>query len=368
MNWKKVLVPAVTLVLAAGCEDIQGPESRSEPRFGFDVVTTDSAAADVLAYAFARALSDPEVRRTVHQAWRNSQVSAHKLVLQEFVATPEGQQLVSASARAVETTPEAIREVIARLPSMDFYVPRREDRRTWKGTADVAVFATIEEDDSIVAGHATNGQLLMFRSRQQAGRPAVLLEPAEPKSRRVDAQPIGPGEVIEDATDGTRSGTISYRNPDGQWVTSELFDVVARQRARAKVGPLAPRFDFLPGSTTYVATFLPKFLDGLGSCEIRYTLTYYQDGVYYDQRSIRDDDVPCPDEVTDYRTTSTPNGLALLPYEPRDNTYDEVKLEIRELDAFDNDFYGSDTWKAGWMLAEHCTTFSPPRWCARLNW
>jgi hypothetical protein len=254
---------------------------------------------------------------------------------------------------------------------MDFYVPRREDRRTWRGTADVAVYATVEEDDAHVQGYTLQGQRALLRAGQAVGKAVVLIAPAEPKGRRVDPQPVGPGEVIEEATDGTRSGSVGHRGPGGEWVDVDLADWIARGRSAAASGPSRAHFDFVPGSTTFLATFRPKFGDGLGdSCEVRYTLTYYRDGAYVDEYRVTDNNVLCPNVTKDYRTTSEPSGRALSPYEPRDGSSDEVRLHVRELDQWSDDDYGAVYWKAGEMLALKCRQHEnvEREWCATLNW
>jgi hypothetical protein len=306
----------------------------------------DPAAAEALARALAGGLGDARVRRTVHQAWRNSQVSAHKLVLQEFVGTPEGRLLVEAAARSSGTSVGGIRALIGRLPAMDFYVPRREDRRTWRGTADVGVYATVEEDDAQVQGYTVGGQRLLLAEGRAAAGVAVLLAPAEPKGRRVDPQPVGPGEVIEDATDGTRSGSIGHRGPDGEWLETDLADWAARLPSAAVAGPLRPHLNLVPGSTSYLVKFFPRFGDGAGfqDCEVRYILTYYPNGTLGEERRFTDYNVPCPEWETDYQNSSRPEGYALSPFEPVDGSGDQLRLRIVEIDEWDNDDFGYAWW------------------------
>jgi hypothetical protein len=336
----------------------------------------DSAAADALARAIAGAFANAEVRRSVHQAWRNSPVSAHKLVLQEFVSTPEGQRLVQAAARAAGTTPEGIRGLIARVPAMDFYVPRRTDRRTWKATADVAVFVTVQEDDEVVQGYTTWGERLVLRGAEEPGRAAVLLHPAEPKGRRVDPQPAGPGEVIQDAGDGERSGAVSQRGPDGEWTTVDLAELVARRHSARKgttsgggLRPAGPSFDAVPGATTFLTTIYTYEMDGAGAqdCELRYTLKYYgTDGGLKDERRYTDYNVPCPGEE-EYRTPTQPQGLTLAPWEPDGGTTEYMRLYITEIDEWSNDNWQYATFQSNEFLTTKCDRYRN-FFCAHLNW
>jgi len=110
----KVLALGVCVLGLAGCEGAReavptapaaGEASQgSMAALVGPAAPRDPAAAEALARALAGGLGDARVRRTVHQAWRNSQVSAHKLVLQEFVGTPEGRLLVEAAARSSGTS------------------------------------------------------------------------------------------------------------------------------------------------------------------------------------------------------------------------------------------------------------------------
>jgi len=310
------------------------------------VAPRDSSAAGALAQALAGGLRDARARRAVHQAWRNSQVSAHKLVLQDFIGTPEGRLLVEAAARSSGSSVEGIRGLIARLPEMDFYVPWREDRRTWRGTADVAVYATVEEDDAQVQGYTPRGQRVVLRAGEAAGRVVVLLAPAEPKGRRVDPQPQGAGEVIEEATDGTRSGSIAHRGPGGEWVEVDLADWIARKRASTTAGPLRPSLEMVPGSTSHLTKFFPRFGDGAGfqDCEVRYILTYFPNGTLGDERRYTDYNVDCPEWETDYSALFPPSGYALAPFEPVGGTGDQLRLKIIEIDEWNNDDYGHAWW------------------------
>jgi hypothetical protein len=257
---------------------------------------------------------------------------------------------------------------------MDFYVPRREDRRTWRGTADVGVYATVEEDDAQVQGYTVGGQRLLLAEGRAAAGVAVLLAPAEPKGRRVDPQPVGPGEVIEDATDGTRSGSIGHRGPDGEWLETDLADWVERRPASTAAagqrGSGHPMLNVVSGVTTYLVSFEPRFFDGYGfqDCEIRYTLTHHRsDGTVLGERRYTDYSVPCPQGTVvekDYRNASLPYGYALAPFEPLDGSGEYLKLSITEIDEWVHDNYGATLWKLGEELTEHCK----PDWCAVLNW
>jgi hypothetical protein len=148
---------------------------------------------------------------------RASRVTEHKLVLQEFVNTPAGRTLLRAAADATGRSSDALAARIAVLPPLDFYAPFREHRRAWRAGPELLVGAIRDKADSTLVGHAPNGTRTVLNAK--GGVPAItlfVLTPAERKSERIDAQPDGPGDVIQDANDGERSGTFEWVGRDGK--------------------------------------------------------------------------------------------------------------------------------------------------------
>jgi hypothetical protein len=82
-------------------------------------------------------MRDPSIRGQVHSAMRASRFNEHKLVLQELVNKPEGQSLVSATSAGLGQSLNSIKTAIANLPALDFYLPFKAHRQTWKSTTDV---------------------------------------------------------------------------------------------------------------------------------------------------------------------------------------------------------------------------------------
>jgi hypothetical protein len=152
---------------------------------------------------------------------RASLVTEHKLVLQEFVATPAGRVLVDAGARALDVAPAALDRTIASLPRLDFYVPSRDHRRTWNGGGQLSVAAVLGPDRSTVQAFTPAGERTELSLRGPSrGTVLFLLHEAESKSLRIGAQASGPGSVIQDAGDGELSGTLIRYLPGG--VVEEL--------------------------------------------------------------------------------------------------------------------------------------------------
>lgn len=142
------------------------------------------ADAQTIAKGLALAMRNPSVRAQVHAAMRGSSSNEHKLVLQEFVNTTSGVKVLGAVAQALGQSLSATKSEVASLPALDFYLPFKPHRQTWKPSADVYVATTFDKRAPSITAYGTNGQVLQLR--QADGVPAVpliILHPAEPKTQ-----------------------------------------------------------------------------------------------------------------------------------------------------------------------------------------
>jgi hypothetical protein len=160
-------------------------------------------------------MRDPGIRGLVHSAMRASRFNEHKLVLQDFLTTPEGERVLAATAAGLGQTLTSTRSSIANLPALDFYLPFTAHRHTWKSTADVYVATTFDPDVPAITAYGTNGQTLTVR--QADGTPAVpliILHPAEPKSTHDLTLADLSSEVIENAAGTpTANSSIAFAPP-----------------------------------------------------------------------------------------------------------------------------------------------------------
>lgn len=232
--------------LLIACTDAVAPvneraESRSFAREANDV-----------ARGIALALGSPQLRAVVRDAMRASPLNEHKLVLQQFVDTPEGRQLVAAAARALAVSEERFTQTVKALPEFDFYAPFARHRREWRATADVLVAATFDPDNRYLEAYSVDGEPI--RLDHEDGTPSralLILHPAETKARRLSLQRATTGETIQDADE-------------------DQVRVAARNRLNS-VG-------FSPDST-YIDFWNFHTGDGwAGDSELRFEATFY-DGV-----------------------------------------------------------------------------------------
>lgn len=192
-------------------------------------------------------MSEGTIRFLVRDAMRASLLTEHKLVLQEFVATPAGRTLVNAGAMAIGVTGDSLGRVIASLPPMDFYVPGAAHRKSWRGDGQVLVAAALARDISqLTATRSDRARQLIRQQDRVGGTPLFLLQPAERKSRRIGPQLSRPGLTIQDPGDGEISGTLVEYRRDGTTRVTELADYFALQPRFSETSTCDPNTSLEP--------------------------------------------------------------------------------------------------------------------------
>ena len=229
----------LTLVcLASGCAD-RGGGSFAPKTMGSSV--SGLARVDAVARAMALGMSQPEVREAVRDAMRVSPWTEHKLSLHEFQATPTGELLFRASAAAVGVDLDVLHARIAALPDLDFYVPVRQHRLTWRSTEDYLVAVNLDGRAPTFGYDAKGRAMRLDLSRPEPPAQTVLmLQTAETKTRRIDPQPNPSGLTIQDPDDGEFGGVLVFKDATGSTRTIELADLVGH-------GPLAQCYDNCTG-------------------------------------------------------------------------------------------------------------------------
>jgi len=252
-------VTAITTAIATGLALVACADSATAPTRLRDSLDTPSATttssgvltaaqranADLVARAIARAMSRADARALTRDAMRASDLTEHKLDLAEFARSTAGRTVLAAGAPLAGTTADAVLAAAAALPAIDFYMPSADDRRTWRASANVGVVVIDGGGAQRVAALPDGSTQAVDLTSPTQARPLFALTPAEPKSRRVGAQPAGrSGDVIQDTDDGQVSGRRGLRTPDGDSVSVELADPdgprkLALFAARHGLSPLA---------------------------------------------------------------------------------------------------------------------------------
>lgn len=223
------LVLACAALLGLGCAD--GAKQPTDPsdQSASLAASLGNGPDQQVAKGLALALASASSRAGLLEAMRASPFTEHKLVLQDFALTPTGQALVSAAAAAINLAPAALMQVIHDLPPLDFYIPSREHRRGWRATDDIVVVVALGRDRSALTGFTPTGRVVQQSGRAVGPGPVVvLLHPAEPKGRRINAQSGAPGDVIQDVNDGEVSAQLVTYSANGDSTITDLTNVGAR--------------------------------------------------------------------------------------------------------------------------------------------
>ena len=278
----RIVAALAFATLMAACDD-----SSTAPL----TTPTTPAEADIqrAARAVALGMENEAARLAVRDAMRDSPWNEHKLVFQEFIATPAGARLLSAAAAASGQSVEELRGAVAGLPELDFYVPSREQRLSWQGTPGVAVAATLELDDTTVPGFDSRGRSLASALTANTGA-VILLAPSELRTQRIDPQPAGVGATIQAAGDGELGESLyTWTTADGKEITVRYQDLVEGKDPRFK-----PLMNHTTGEVTRVEHIAGYMNDGSSSwLELGIVANFYApDGTFIAQAKWKKTGIP----------------------------------------------------------------------------
>ncbi|HYN82283.1 MAG TPA: hypothetical protein VES88_12330 [Gemmatimonadaceae bacterium] len=163
------LVFAAMSIFLGACAD--SPTAPSDSFWHASASVSSAAPSDAvrITRAIAYAMRDASIRKAVQTAMRSSLVNEHKLVLQDYLKTQKGAKLFSATAAALDVTPQTLNDLLANLPNLDFYLPFKAHRLAWKPTSDVYVATTFDPDAATLTAYGTNGQTILTRVRSLLG-------------------------------------------------------------------------------------------------------------------------------------------------------------------------------------------------------
>ena len=206
-----MVAAAVVLVLTASCSDPTTRPIANPP-------TPDvSEVGTLAARALAGALAEPEIRQQILGDMRDSPFSEHKLVLQDYFATPGGARVLAAIERA-GIDADKLRSSLQDAHRIQFYLPSTAQRSAWRGTPDVMVAPNLTREPPTV-GFTPTGEAVTIavgKGTMPSGVGALfVLQGAEPMFHRwagptaatetiqlPDESQVGSGKVVRD-TAGT---------------------------------------------------------------------------------------------------------------------------------------------------------------------
>lgn len=253
---KRVYATLTALALVAACaENPVGIEVKTAA-FTKAPISAQEVTADMVAQAIALAMKDVSIRAAVRDAMRASPLTEHKLRFHDFVQTSTGQALLRVGAERTHMTMEALEEMVAQLPPLDFYVPAQGQRRSWRGEATVHVGYFLDHDARNARAYDTNGVAVGLYEKPGVGNATFVLQLAERTSRRIHSQRMIPSSVIEDMDDGMLSGSVVDYLPDGTTRVTELADLYVEIPTSVERNLLAPSGEL----ATILAPARPKYI------------------------------------------------------------------------------------------------------------
>jgi len=223
-HYSRILAGVATLGLISSCsEPFTNPEAK--PASGISVEA--SVVGPLAARAIARAMAEPEIRKQILGDMRDSPVSEHKLVLQNYLATPAGDRVLVAIQHAgFDAT--RLRNDVQELGPIQFYVPSTSQRSTWKGTADIVVASSLSAIPNVGFSPSGGTVPLALNNGTLPNGTLFILQWAEPMFKRwagptaatetiqlPGESQMGSGQVLRDATGRIVSTTDD--TPPGSW-------------------------------------------------------------------------------------------------------------------------------------------------------
>ena len=209
---------AMAIGLAA-CQDPAGTPPSAGIRNSSDV-----------ARSIAVALMDSEVRHSLLQSFRASPYGSHKLFLQDFVGTADGELLAQSAASALGMSRAAWIGRVSSLPRLEISVPRRSDRMTWRATDNLAL---ADLTDRVLPSHLFRGAGTMdTATARRANIVVIVIRRAGFDAFRTSPQPARPGDVIQDADDGDIGVQYVQQRKNG---TEVVFDLRAGPNGRQTI-------------------------------------------------------------------------------------------------------------------------------------
>ena len=335
------ILATVLTTFCLGCADLP-----TAPDVNTNVASSPmSPSLKLIASGLANALNDDAMRMQVVIAMRESKYVEHKVLLEQFLT--DHPEIMAAAAQATNLSIAQFHDLVHRQHDLDFYVPFRSQRLSWRGTNDYVVGFTSDSDQPTYSAVDAHG-IISNRNGHAVPREAVLLiQPAEAKDVRAVLRSRGPALVIQDANDAELGGMVTVRN-----LATGKVHVVPFQVCDPNSNPDCGTGGGGGGGITYV-TFVAAvayYGDGVGSAEVEWSI---HDS--YSSTTVR---VTGLDPYVT-KTVNVQMWAGSFTWVGADN------VSVTETDAFSNDDWGSAVYqtadKGGWATSwGPCQTIGDP--------
>ncbi len=194
-------------ILAFGCADAnrQAGPMAPEPGASFSLAAEqdpEKAALTELTRIVALALNDQGLRQRVKSDMRESRhTREHKLHFSNYLHGQSGGILLAKMAKESGKNRGDILALLGKVRPLEFYMPVREQRESWRGGDDLWV-ASLVEDHDIPTAYTLRGEQVALGANEVPAMPTLAIVPVEADfSRTLDVNKFknkndGGGETI----------------------------------------------------------------------------------------------------------------------------------------------------------------------------
>lgn len=214
-SWSAVAL----LVMLSGCSpDEVGPAGPGESG-------APHASGERLAAMVAGAMEAPEFRGEMLRILRESPYAERAVPVGELIGGADGGLFLGALARAGGIDREEVRALVASLPPLDLYVPRRADREQWAGALPLVVAARIDAELPKVGFTPAGGPMAIDLTGSAVTPPLFLLQFAEHKAYRLESAAPRANGAIQPAAESDQAMAFVRRDPSGREVLAQVRDL-----------------------------------------------------------------------------------------------------------------------------------------------
>lgn len=175
-----ILLAALALLAACGDDPVGPVRPPAQPNVQqLDVSVAERAALRELTRAVAMAMENEGVRQQVKNDMRASRVThEHKLHFSSYLKGQSGGLLLAQMSRATGLSRDTLQALVAAVRPLEFYLPVKGHRERWRGSADVLVASTFDDEDRPV-GFDVRGTEVPLDVAAPPTAPVVALVPME---------------------------------------------------------------------------------------------------------------------------------------------------------------------------------------------
>jgi hypothetical protein len=185
MYKKQFAAVLCTTVLMLGCADAEQAVSPVEPQLSAQAIAeAERHALQELTRTVALALQDPGLRQRVKADMRESRFThEHKLHFSSYIRGRSGGILLAKMAKESGKTREEVLALLNEVRPLEFYMPVRAQRESWRGGDDLWV-GSLLEDHEVPAVYTLRGQPVQVGAEEVPAIPALALVPMEASFNR----------------------------------------------------------------------------------------------------------------------------------------------------------------------------------------